>query len=282
MGPGCPILRGTCYRVRMNDSPRVLVSVADHVAHVRLNRAPKRNGLDHPMFTGLIDAGLQVAGDPTVRAVVLSGEGPCFCAGLDFPAFLAMPDGAETLLRRGPDSPANVAQRAAWVWREVPAPVIAAVHGACFGGGLQIALGADLRVVHPEAQLSVMEIKWGLLPDMGLSKTLLTLTRLDVAKELTFTGRRVGGAEALELGLATRLSDDPVTEALNMAAAIAERSPEAIAAAKRLLDAAGDLDVAGAFELETELQRPILGSRNQMEAVQANLQRRRPVFEDRD
>ncbi len=265
----------------MNDSARVLVSVVDRVAHVRLNRASKRNGLDHAMFTGLIDAGLQVAEDPSVRAVVLSGEGPCFCAGLDFQAFLAMPDGPELLLHRGPDSPANVAQRAAWVWREVPAPVIAAVHGVCFGGGLQIALGADLRIVHPEAQLSVMEIKWGLMPDMGLSKTLLSVTRLDVAKELTFTGRRISGVEALALGLATRLSDDPVATALEAAAAIADRNPAAIVAAKRLLDAADDLDTAAAFALETALQRPLLGSANQMEAVAANLQRRPPVFQDR-
>lgn len=263
--------------------PRVLTSIKDHVAHVRMNRADKRNGLDYAMFTGLIEAGEQVAADPTVRAVVLSGEGPSFCAGLDFASFLAMPDGADILLARDEAvSPANVAQRTAWIWREVPAPVIAAIQGACFGGGMQIALGADIRIAHPEAELSVMEMKWGLIPDMGISRTLPPLVGLDVAKELTFTARRVTATRGLALGLVTRLSDAPLDDALALAAEIAAKNPHAIRASKRLFDEALDLDVLGAFRLETELQRTILGSPNQMEAVQANMTARSPKFRDPD
>lgn len=261
---------------------RVLVDRDSGVAHVRMNRPDKRNGLDLPMFEGLVAAGKELAGDPCVRAVVLSGEGKAFCAGLDFMAFMASAQTAPKLLSARDESPANLAQRVAWVWREVPVPVIAAIHGVAFGGGLQIALGADLRYVHPEAQLSVMEIKWGLVPDMGASKTLLDLVPLDVAKELTFTGRVVSGAEAVQLGLATRAADDPLAAALETARTIAEKSPHAIRAGKRLLESAPRLGVRESFELETELQLGLLGSPNQMEAVQANFEKRAPRFRDPD
>ena len=189
---------------------RVQVTIDNAVATVRLSRPDKLNALDADMFDGLIAAGKQILSDNSVRAVVLHGEGRAFCAGLDFASFMGKPDLMQKLLARGDESPANVAQRVAWIWQEVHVPVIAAVHGVAFGGGLQIALGADLRYVAPDAELSVMEIKWGLIPDMGISNTLLRLVPLDVAKELTFTGRVLSGAEAAELGLATRLSDDPL------------------------------------------------------------------------
>jgi enoyl-CoA hydratase/carnithine racemase len=166
------------------------------------------------------------------------------------------------------------------VWRQVPVPVIAAIHGATFGGGLQVALGADMRIAAPDTQLSVMEIKWGLIPDMGISKTLLQLVRGDVAKELTFTGRIVEADEALALGLITRIADDPFVAALSLAKSIAEKSPHAIRAAKALFDQATDLDVAEAFKLETALQLPILGSENQMEALQAAMMKRPAKFSD--
>jgi enoyl-CoA hydratase/carnithine racemase len=164
----------------------------------------------------------------------------------------------------------------------VPVPVIAAVHGPCFGAGLQIALGADMRYVHPDAQLSVMEIKWGLVPDMALSKTLLDLIPMDLAKELTFSGRILSGEEAVVLGLATRVVDDPVDEAMQMAELIAGKSPHAIRAGKQLLDSAGSLSVADAFLLETKLQLGLIGSANNMEAVQANMMKRAPKFADPD
>lgn len=261
---------------------RVLVSVDNHIARVRLNRPDKRNGLDLPMFEGIVAAGEQILADNSVRAVVLSGEGPAFCAGLDVKAFFAMDDAGQRLLDRPEGTPANLAQRVAWIWREVPVPVIAAVHGPCFGGGLQIALGADMRYVHPDAQLSVMEIKWGLVPDMALSKTLLELIPMDLAKELTFSGRILNGEEAVALGLATRVVDDPVDEAMQMAELIASKNPHAIRAGKQLLDSAGALSVADAFLLETELQVRLIGSANNMEAVQANMMKRAPNFTDPD
>lgn len=256
---------------------RVLVTVEDHVAHVRLNRPDKRNGLDLAMFEAIVAAGERVAADPDVRAVVLSGEGKVFCAGLDWQAFLAM--GAEAsrrLLDR--TGPANLAQRVAWVWREVPVPVIAAIHGAALGGGLQIALGADLRYAAPDARLSVMEVHYGLVPDMGLSKTLPGLVRADVAKELVLTGRTVSGEEAERIGLVTRVAADPLVAALTTAREIASRSPAAVRAGKRLLDAAPALDVAAAFRLETELQLALIGTPEQMEAVQATMTKRPAVF----
>jgi enoyl-CoA hydratase/carnithine racemase len=195
-------------------------------------------------------------------------------------AFLSSGDANQKLLARGPESPANVAQRVAWIWQEVPVPVIAAVHGVAFGGGLQIALGADLRFVTADAQLSVMEIKWGIIPDMSITQTLLRLMPLDRAKELTFTGRVVSGTEAVALGLATRVCADPLEEALAMAALLAKKSPHALRAAKKLLNDAPGLSRADALKLETDSQLQLLGSPNQLEAVQANMTKRDPHFAD--
>lgn len=263
-------------------SDRLVVTIEDHVAHVRLNRPDKRNGLDLEMFHALIDAGVRLAADGAVRVIVLSGEGKAFCSGLDWGAFMAMgTDVAAALLARDPGvSPANVAQRAAWVWREAPVPVIAALHGAVYGGGLQIALAADVRICAPDAQLSVMEVRYGLVPDMSITQTLLGLVRPDVARELVFTGRIVFGDEAARLGLVTHLADDPLADAMALATEIAARSPHAVRAAKRLFGEAGALDVAGALALETELQLALLGSPNQFAAVQAMMTRRSPVFDD--
>lgn len=263
-------------------SDRVLITLEGHVAHVRLNREGKRNGMDLAMFEGLIAAGERVAADRSIRAVVLSGEGKAFCAGLDWGAFLAMgADVGQKLLERDlTKSPANLAQRACWVWQEVPVPVIAAVQGAAYGGGLQLALAADVRLVAPDAQLSVMEIKYGLIPDMSATQTLARLVRPDVALELVFTGRVVAAEEAVRIGLATRLSERALEEAQDLARAIAARSPDAIRAAKRLFRGAHAADVAASFRLETELQIALLGSANQMEAVQATMAKRDPVFTD--
>jgi enoyl-CoA hydratase/carnithine racemase len=266
-------------------SDRVMIQIQDGVADVRLNRADKLNALDQPMFRALVEAGEALGCDPSVRAVVLSGEGRAFCAGLDFGSFQAMTgprteQPTETLLRASSSSPANSAQRTAWIWQEVPVPVIAAVHGAAFGGGLQIALGADLRYVAPDAQLSVMEIKWGLVPDMAGTQLLRHLVRLDVAKELAFSGRILSGSEAHALGLATRVSDRPREDALDTAREIARKSPDAIRATKRLLNGSVQTDLGAGLELEAELQRGLIGSANQLEAVRANLEKRPPRFRD--
>jgi enoyl-CoA hydratase/carnithine racemase len=265
-------------------SERVRVDVEAGVADVRLCRAEKMNALDPAMFEALAETGQELAGDRSLRAVVLSGEGRAFCAGLDVTSFGAGGIGGSerSPFERSDASPANFAQRAAWVWNEVPVPVIAAVHGVAFGGGLQIALAADIRYVAPDARLSVMEIKWGLIPDMSGSQTLRRLVRLDVAKELTFTGRIVTGAEAVELGLATHLSDTPREAALELAREIAGKSPSAVRAAKQLIDRSGLVGLEEGLRIEEKLQRSLLGKPNQIEAVRANVEKREPEFDDPD
>ena len=263
-------------------SDRVIVTQQDGVADVRMNRPDKLNALDQAMFEGLVETGRALAADKALRAVVLSGEGRAFCAGLDFASFMGMAESerpSRSLLDRG-DGVANFAQQAAWVWTELPVPVIAAVHGVAFGGGLQVALGEDIRIVAPDAQFSVMEIKWGLIPDMSGTQTLRHLVRLDVAKELTFTGRIVRGSEAVTLGLATRVSDHPRDDALALAREIASKSPDAIRAGKRLLGSANLVSVGEGLRLEESLQRSLIGGPNQLEAVQANMQKRAPRFKD--
>lgn len=260
---------------------RVTVSIARGVADVRLNRPDKMNALDGAMFEALVETGRGLGKERGLRAVVLSGEGRAFCAGLDVASFMGG-GGGRSLFEREAGSPANFAQRAAWVWTELPVPVIAAVHGAAFGGGLQIALAADIRFVAPDARLSVMEIKWGLISDMSGSQTLRRLVRLDVAKELTYTGRVVSGSEAAALGLATHVSDTPREAALELAREIAAKSPSAIRSGKQLLDAAGLLDLEAGLLLEERLQAALFGKPNQIEAVRANLEKRDPNFTDPD
>jgi len=259
-------------------SDRVRVDLEGGIANVRLNRPEALNGLDMALIDGLIDAANELAKTPGLRAVVLAGEGRSFCSGLDFPSFMGNAETAIPHLLDERVGPANRAQQVAWAWRTLPVPVIAAIHGHCYGGGLQIALGADIRLVARDSKLSVMEIKWGLIPDMAITKTLLSCVALDVAKDLVYTGRVITGEEAVNLGLCTRIAEDPIAEAQALAVSIAGRSPHAIQAAKELLDAAGGLGVAAAFELETRLQRELLGSPNQLEAVFSNFEKRAPVF----
>ena len=270
---------------------RVTVTVVDGVADVRLNRPDKLNALDPAMFVAIAEAGARVAADPTVRAVVLSGAGRGFCAGLDFGSFMAMAGEGDDAAASG-DRPGfgvvgqtdgritHLGQQVAHVWSEVPAPVIAAVSGPCLGGGLQIALGADLRIVHPEAKLSVLEIRWGLTPDMTITATLPRLVGIDVAKELTWTGRMLSGTEAHALGLATRLSDDPLAEALALADEIAAKSPQAVKGAKRLFEQAGRVPLAQQYADERTTIAGVIGQPNQVEAVTAFFEKRDPVFKD--
>ena len=263
------------------DEERVRVRVDDRgVAEVALVRSDKMNALDPRMFAALEEAIARVGTDAAVRAVVLHGEGRAFCAGLDTSSLagIAREAGAIGDLLPRTHGPANRWQNVAWGWREVPVPVIAAVHGAAFGGGLQIALGADMRVVHPQAQLSVMEVKWGLVPDMAGCALLAQLTRADVARELVFTGRIVSGEEAVALGLATRASEEPLQEARRLALQIAGNSPDAIRAAKRLLNGASPVDVPAVLAAEAGEQQKLIGSANQQEAVAAGMQKRAPRF----
>lgn len=262
---------------------RVIYTMEAGVADIRLNRPEKMNALDPDMFKAIIATGKKLAADLSLRAVVLSGEGRAFSAGLDFMSFLAMAGSDQEglpgdIFEPGPDSPANFAQQPAYVWQVLPVPVIAAVHGVAYGGGLQIALGADIRIVAPDARLSVLEIKWGLVPDMCGTQLLRNLVRLDVAKELTFTGRIVSGTDAVELGLATRVSENPHEAAMRLAREIASKSPDAIRAGKKLLNASRLVTVAEGLKLEADLQQSIIGRPNQVEAVQSNLENRFPTF----
>jgi enoyl-CoA hydratase/carnithine racemase len=250
---------------------RVTVTIEDHVADVRLNRADKHNGLDVAMFEGLHEAAVRLRGEDDVRAVVLSGEGKSFCAGLDVQD--AIQNGAianaAKLEERLDGEVSNIYQSVAHSWRTVPVPVVCAIHGNCFGGGLQIALGADIRIATPDAKLSIMEIKWGLVPDMGLMVTLPPLARQDVVKELTFTGRIFSGEEAVGYGVVTRTDADPLAAAKALAAEIAGKSPDAIRFGKLLLQDAWEGDDATRLLLESKLQRPLIGSPNQIAASTA-------------
>jgi enoyl-CoA hydratase/carnithine racemase len=271
----------------MSEPERISVTVAGGVADVRLNRPDKLNALDPAMFSALVEAGDKLAKDTTVRAVVLSGEGRGFCAGLDFTSFQGMaagdggPAGAEGGINgRMAGRITNHFQQAAYTWTEMPVPVIAAIHGVALGGGMQIALAADLRIVAPDARLSVLEIRWGLIPDMTGTHMLRRLVGLDVAKELTWTGRMVEGPEALRLGLVTKLSDNPRGEALAVAAELAGKSPEAVRAAKRLLNQSGLVSQAQQFIDESREMGALIGSPNQVEAVTAYFEKRGAEFAD--
>lgn len=287
-------------------SDRIQVTIEGGVADVRLNRPEKMNALDPGMFAALVETADTLAADPSLRCVVLSGEGRSFCAGLDFSSFEDMTDGEANptaadeaddnaddsdAFGAGSESPSRPSlaeadegrithrgQQAVYGWTSLPVPVIAAVHGHALGGGIQLALGADIRVVAPDAKLSILEIRWGLVPDMTGTQSVIDLVGLDVAKELTFTGRMVSGTEAVELGLCTQLADDPRTHALEMAHEIASKSPDAVRAAKRLFNQASKVSTADGFAAERQEISELIGSANQVEQVTAFFEKRKPNF----
>ena len=262
-------------------SDLVKISIKNGVADVRLNRPDKYNSLSPEMFKAVVSAGQSIADNRSIRAVVLSGEGKGFCAGLDFETFAKVVSSGNSVLAEKTDGTyPNPFQNAAYIWKSLRIPVIAAIHGSAFGGGLQIALGADIRLAQPDARFSVMEVKWGLIPDMAGSQMLRDLVSIDVAKELTLTGKIVSGEEAQALGLVTRLCDDPLTEALNMAHAITQKSPDAIIAGKLLIETAWRSAPKEGLKLEEELQKTLLGSHNQVEAMTANFEKRTPNFQN--
>jgi enoyl-CoA hydratase/carnithine racemase len=264
----------------------VTIETSGGIADVRLNRPDKYNALSPDMFSAIIEAGQSLAEAKDVRAVVLSGNGRGFCAGLDMESMQGLAqtergaEGAVASLMSREDGPENHAQRPAYVWKTLPVPVIAAIHGVAYGGGCQIALGADIRFAAPDAKMSVMEIKWGLVPDMSLTQTLRDVVPLDVAKELTFSGRVVSGEEARELGLVTHVTDDPLAAAMALAEEIAGKSPDAVRAGKKLFEESWHADAKTGLELEASLQSKLIGSPNQVEAVMANFEKRSPDFKD--
>ncbi|NWH08096.1 MAG: crotonase/enoyl-CoA hydratase family protein [Alphaproteobacteria bacterium] len=262
---------------------RVRTTIENGIADVRLARPEKMNALDEAMFHALIETGIRLKKDKAVRAAVISGEGKAFCAGLDMGNFQRTAENGRETRPEGRLLPrthgiANRPQYAAWVWREVPVPVIAAVHGVAFGGGFQVMLGADIRYAAPATRFSVMEIKWGLVPDMGGTALMRNLAREDVIRELTYTGRVFDAEEGARLGLVTRICEDPRAEAFALARDIAGKNPDAIRAAKRLLNAAPLASDADALMAESVEQTAIIGRPNQVEAVMAQLQNRPPVF----
>jgi enoyl-CoA hydratase/carnithine racemase len=260
--------------------PRVAVEVCGHVAVVTLTRPDKHNALDVAMFEQITGAADRLASESGVRAVVLHGDGPSFSSGLDVVSIMAAGNGLDGLVDRVRGDVPNWFQRAAHAWLELPMPVIAALHGNCLGGGLQIALGADIRIAAPTTRLSVMEVKWGLVPDMSITRTLPRLVGIDVAKELTFTGRVFDGAEAARLGVVTRVADDPLAASRELAAEIAARSPDAVRAAKRLYDESWTGDAQRTLALEAELQLGLIGSPNQLAAVAAGFAKEPAEFAD--
>lgn len=279
----------------MTETPRITVNIDGGVADVRLNRPEKMNALDSAMFAALINTADELSVDPSVRCVVLSGEGRSFCAGLDFSSFQGMAGNSDdsgskkagtkknpirNITAADPCRITHHGQQAVYGWTEMPVPVIAAITGHALGGGIQLALGADIRVVSPEAQMSILESRWGLIPDMTGTQSLVNLVGLDVAKELTFTGRMVSGTEASELGLATHVSDEPHAMAMELAHEIASKSPDAIRAAKRLFNEAPHVDTAAGFASERMEIGKLIGSPNQVESVLAFFEKRKPEFSD--
>ncbi|NBR99029.1 MAG: crotonase/enoyl-CoA hydratase family protein [Actinobacteria bacterium] len=272
-----------------NYNDRVLVTINDGIADVRLNRADKRNALDPAMFDAIARAGKDLVTNKDVRAVVLSGNGASFCAGLDFGSFQAMADSGEKSKPKPeadkqnagvmePGAITHLAQQICWVWQEVPVPVIAALQGHALGGGMQLALGADIRVAHPTTQLSMREVHWGLIPDMTGTLMLSRLVRDDVVKDLVFSARVISGTEAHELGVVTRVSDSPLEVAMQIAKEIAGRSPDAVRGAKALINRLSNAGAAEHFAEERRIIYSLIGKPNQVEAVMANFEKRPTNF----
>lgn len=257
---------------------RVSVEYEDHIARVTLTRGDKMNALDPAMVDAIVGAGEEVA-NSDARAVVLSGEGKGFCAGLDVQSFASMgqTDPREWLETRT-HGDTNQMQEVAMVWRRVPVPVIAALHGVVYGGGLQLALGADIRIAAPETRLSVMEMKWGLVPDMGGMVLLPHLVRSDVLRQLTYTAAPITAAQAERWGLVTSVSENPLEQALALAEEIAGKSPSAVRAAKRLIDVAESERRGEVLMAESREQAALIGRPDQIEMIAAQMQGRKPVF----
>ena len=274
----------------ISNEERVRVTIEDGVADVKMVRGDKMNALDPAMFDALLSTGEQLKDDKSVRAVVLSGEGRAFCAGLDSSNFGQMASGEREQgsnnndgvgrLEKRTKGIANNPQYAVWVWRDIPVPVIAAVHGVSFGGGFQLALGADMRYAAPGTRFSVMEIKWGLVPDMAGTQLMRHLAREDIVRELSYTGRIFETDEALEYGLVTRKCDDPYTAAMETAREIASKNPDAIRANKRIFNEAVYTDAGSGLMMESLEQDKLIGSANQIEAVKSQLEQRAANFKD--
>lgn len=256
----------------------IQTTTQDGIAHVRLARPDKLNALTLDMLDDLVAVAHGLRADRGLRAVVVSGEGDAFCAGLDFGSAMKRPRRIAARFVPNPLRGTNVFQEAPWALRRLPVPVIAAVHGHCLGGGLQIALAADFRITHPEATWSVLESHWGIIPDMSGVHALSELVGIDVAKKLTMTAEKVSGTRAQTLGLATEVATDPLAEAFELAQQLATRSPDALAATKRLFDGTWTSGPRRTFARERWEQLPLLFGPNAARARAANARKTAPEF----
>lgn len=267
--------------MKFRENDRVSIDLAQNgVAQVRLTRPDKMNALDPEMFDRIIEAGQYLHDLGGLRAVVLSGAGRAFCAGLDLSNFSRKPDPDEPAITERTHGNANKFQQVAMQWRKLPVPVIAALHGVCFGGGLQIASGADIRIAAPDTRMAIMELKWGLVPDMGGYALWRALVRDDVLRELVYTNREFTGAEARDYGLVTHVDDDPLARASAIANEIANRNPDAIRGAKRLHAAMVERGTDDILMEESVEQHKVMRKPNQIEAVMAGMEKRAPNFSD--
>lgn len=262
----------------MSENTYVTSFVDGGIAHVRLARPEKLNALTLETLRQLADVARGLRRDHSLRAVIISGDGDSFCAGLDFASVLRNPTGIVRSFLPNPLRGTNAFQEACWAWRRVPVPVIAAVHGHCFGGGLQLALAADFRITAPDAEWSVLEGRWGLIPDMSGIQSLKELVGIDVAKKLTMTAAMINGTEARELGLVTEVAADPVVRAFELAEELAVRSPDALAAAKRLFNANWNASPRRTFARERVEQLFLLAAANTTAAREAAFRRAAPAF----
>lgn len=251
----------------MTDHARILLEVEDNIAYVTLNRPGKHNGLDERMLVELVRTAKAIRRDRSIRCVIMKGAGPSFCAGLDFAYVAKHPTMVPKFFAKLPWSKDNMFQRAAHIWRDLPIPVIAVIHGNCFGGGLQIVLACDYRIAEPTATLSILEMKWGLIPDMSGMVTLSRLTRVDIAQELTMTGRFFSGLEGAEYGLISKISENPLIEAQALAQSICEKSPDAVAAAKFLFKKTWKKDTWKTLLWERLTQLRLFAGKNQRIAM---------------
>jgi enoyl-CoA hydratase/carnithine racemase len=256
----------------------------DGIADVRMNRADKMNALDPAQWDALVEAIDTLKATPGLRVVVLSGEGRAFCAGLDLASMGGDREpGASSAggsLADRTKGIANNAQYVAWGWRELEVPVIAAIHGVAFGAGSQIMAGADIRIIHPDTKVAIMEMKWGLVPDVGGMPLWRTQVADDVLREMIYTNRTFTGTEAKALGFATHVSDDPLAHAMELARVIANKNPHAMRGAKRLCNLMADASDADLLQAESDEQVKVIRTPNQMEAVMAEMGKRKPVFAD--
>ncbi len=266
-------------------SDRITITMLeDGIADVRMVRAEKMNALDAAQWAALVDTIDELKAMAGLRVVVLSGEGRAFCAGLDLSSLQGDRDpGASSAggsLADRTKGIANNAQYAAWGWRELPVPVIAAVHGVAFGAGSQIMAGADIRIVHPDTRIAIMEMKWGLVPDVGGMPLWRTQVADDVLRELIYTNREFSGTEAHALGFATHVADDPHAKAMELARIIANKNPHAVRGAKRLCNLMATASDAELLQAESDEQLKVIRTPNQMESVMAEMQKRKPNFAD--